>query len=517
MANLFEFLGVSRSPSDATALGMLSALEAVSKQAAEHEEVLRLYRALGRSPRVRETTGTPAAKEKALRFRSEGRIYATGPDGFGWYSVRDVRYANVNEVISLLLSRHFAIFPVNVESHGFLDVLHLPVLRADDILIQRILTEDVHVSNGGILVRERDACLPAVRLWCELADLSLDLVSEILSCRFEVSAAAAVHMQLKKNDIAVDLPIWKGVMHEGCFHAVTPPDVERGELHEVVLQQYWSVVADTLKVPASDRESFLGMLRASTGRSREVALVAAFPELSSEDVASRLGQVDLPEEWVTPLPRLAPIDRYEENDGGAFTSGVANLNVAAVHQQAETLLREVGGKTTSDPNLSWTEAPKPPPSPGKPVSRRGTDPSHSHRLSLSSTGRNEEEIAFAFEVSQGRIPRSVAQVQGEDGFGCDIISFATDEDRLAFDASGDLSKVTRFIEVKKSSVPVLRRSQTEAAKRLRKRYFVYQVGEGKILTYQDPAAWVPESKRLFEIDAADAPEELIKSYALGDG
>jgi len=100
-------------------------------------------------------------------------------------------------------------------------------------------------------------------------------------------------------------------------------------------------------------------------------------------------------------------------------------------------------------------------------------------------GTFAERKAFEFEQdkSQGRFPLLVGRLTGYQGPRCDILSFATTEDREAFvlGPHRDLGLIERFIEVKGRADPRARIELTgnelQAARDYRGKYYVYRIFE----------------------------------------
>jgi hypothetical protein len=94
-----------------------------------------------------------------------------------------------------------------------------------------------------------------------------------------------------------------------------------------------------------------------------------------------------------------------------------------------------------------------------------------------------QELAYRFEEAEGqdRYPLRVDYLQGSEYFGCDVLSFATLENRDNFASTRDVNLVLRFIEVKgrgaeKGSIG-LEGNELEAALKHLDRFYVYRVFE----------------------------------------
>ena len=85
-------------------------------------------------------------------------------------------------------------------------------------------------------------------------------------------------------------------------------------------------------------------------------------------------------------------------------------------------------------------------------------------------------IVCAFEEQQGRFPLQVAHLQGEAGYGCDIISFAHASERPSADRA-TITSIARFIEVKQSASGhvTLTKNEQAAALLYDHRYYVYRL------------------------------------------
>lgn len=108
-----------------------------------------------------------------------------------------------------------------------------------------------------------------------------------------------------------------------------------------------------------------------------------------------------------------------------------------------------------------------------------------------------ERLAFAFEAEQGRFPIAMGNITGVEGAGCDIFSFASEEERNRFKTGEprDMTLVARFIEVKgrgdaRAKID-LRGNEFDCARRESKRYFLYRFydsgfGDYSLTILQDP-------------------------------
>ncbi|WP_373415073.1 DUF3883 domain-containing protein [Ensifer aridi] len=97
------------------------------------------------------------------------------------------------------------------------------------------------------------------------------------------------------------------------------------------------------------------------------------------------------------------------------------------------------------------------------------------RTADSSAPTDAEQWAILFEQREGRFPLQVSRLQGRDAYGCDCLSFATEQDLIAFKSDPKkLSLVERFIEVKSGTVR-LTPNEVRSAERHKRKYFIYRI------------------------------------------
>lgn len=92
-----------------------------------------------------------------------------------------------------------------------------------------------------------------------------------------------------------------------------------------------------------------------------------------------------------------------------------------------------------------------------------------------------ENLAKSFEKFQGRYAEKFSHIRGLEGYGCDILSFKTQEDLDSFKRNNNPDLVERFIEVKGSANekgPIsLGGNELNSAQTHKEKFFVYRVYE----------------------------------------
>lgn len=129
-----------------------------------------------------------------------------------------------------------------------------------------------------------------------------------------------------------------------------------------------------------------------------------------------------------------------------------------------------------------------------------------------------ENLAMRFEESQERYAVKVSHIRGLEAYGCDIISFKSEEDFLLFKEKNDTDIVERFIEVKgsineKGSI-TLAGNELNSAQIYIEKFFLYRIYEGEetglfeLIALSDPLSTEREA---FEIRYEINPFRTSKS------
>ena len=106
-----------------------------------------------------------------------------------------------------------------------------------------------------------------------------------------------------------------------------------------------------------------------------------------------------------------------------------------------------------------------------------------------------ENLAMSFEVKEGRFPLLTSHIRGLESYGCDIISFKSENDKNSFMMKNEINLIERFIEVKGSSEKgsvVLKGNELLSAQQHKEKFFIYRIYEDEnndvyiLLTLNNP-------------------------------
>ncbi len=127
-----------------------------------------------------------------------------------------------------------------------------------------------------------------------------------------------------------------------------------------------------------------------------------------------------------------------------------------------------------------------------------------------------ENIAVRVEEFQGRYPLKISHIRGLESYGCDIISFNSEEELNVFKEKNDANLIVRFIEVKGSSAEkgaiILKGNELKGAQTYKERFYLYRIYEDEngfeLIELNDPIA---SEKDAFDIQYEINPFRSEKS------
>lgn len=283
---------------------------------------------------------------------------------------------------------------------------------------------------------------------------------------------AEVHLDKRAADLVVIEDDLKGLSADRQVYVVS--DRLHFEMDPVFWRAVGDLVADVINVPKAGGD--FGSLLSCADEHQRTRLLDHMTSGRGEDLLAQAREVlemEEPEEEATlPLPpprqsALSPDDTTRWPPGAdlppiaepTVQSGLGPTSLTPIVAPEPNRVRERGSVVTGS-------APTEPAGP-------------SSALPEDETLRVAEE--FEGFASPPRFTIRASHLHGSETFGCDILSFATQDsrDRVRDQNEVDLNEVERFIEVKgktSRSAPVeLSENQRAAALRHGSRYFVYRV------------------------------------------
>lgn len=304
----------------------------------------------------------------------------------------------------------------------------------------------------------------------------------------ELEVARRVEMELSINGQSVveDLEPFKYSLRRHSLIITIDPDRNEDENFDLGLHAISDGLAELFELQAN--ADFTSLLTASTSGLRKSHLKRALPIISPEELEAAL----------TGVGYIESSDFQVEVDAETLARGLLTSEKGKISGPSEPVekpasdhqefgdRRKIDDSSSDVPDETQLKVrPRLLPDQGR---QRSQGAERSTVRVAGATGRtgnrNSEDVDKAadaekwtvvFETNQNRFPLLVAPLQGKGAYGCDCLSFATEDDRNAFvEDPKKVSLVARFIETKSGSVRFTK-NEWDAAGKLGDRYFAYRI------------------------------------------
>lgn len=457
-------------------------------------------RALYRALVGRRVDQDPPDSEERRSFLASGRLYGRCGDKDGYFSISELYYLDSGLVPKVILS-HIPLLAVD-RKRGSAKIRRLfGVPHLDSRVYQATVSEYQPSDLNAQLSGEFEDLKPfiCVQRWPEERYTHADF-RRLRSLKLVLCTAVAGHVTLDGDEYPFDLADGEWVLSGGSAYLVSPRHIDGRVLEDVlVADTVGAVLAEVCQAEQQHEFSRLAVCNPSQRRTLLARWLGA-------DVTELLRKyrtilrdggdpnpVQPREErvWAEPRERPAAPDAPapEPSSPGSAT---ARREVDAIRNLGRVAVRKRDHVPQPPPRpVQVRIAPRPSAPRSQPDTRRpAADPEVS------------ELLAERFEQARELCPLRVSQVQGQQGFGCDILSFRSEADRDRFKLDPSQSDlVERFVEVKGRNSPTgsiqLAGNELKAAREHGDRYFVYRVhetdrpGQFEMAIIRDPVAAKP--------------------------
>lgn len=429
----------------------------------------------------KEEEDDPALLPCREEFEESGKLWCCLDNNWDYVPVRDGIYFANDATIPRPVVAAFPIIdvPRGSGAEKIARIFNVKVLRQQDISIEVVNCSE---SPNGIVLNDQ-----FVRLKPYVLALRFDETPDvegigrfrkltIVSCS-EVEARArvsGVDLSLRLTGAGESL-----ISGDKAYLIVDREAAAQGLENPLVGRHISNIVAAVLQVK---RTSDFALLARDTDHETRKRLLSDILQHDCTEVLQRA---------------FDELQASSEDMGTGWPVNADLIQQAAKEQQHEAAVKEKPREGEAEP----TDRPKPslpgavvatgvphePTAPRRRIAQRvhtQRSPGGSRPQGRQVTDGNRcEELGALFEESQGRFPWRVGPLQGTEGFGCDVLSFATADDRQrCIDGLGvDISCVERFIEVKgrslaKGAIP-LEGNELEAARKRREKFYLYRIYE----------------------------------------
>lgn len=420
-------------------------------------------------------------------FLSQGMVPVRSGEGSIWAKRRDACYAHRDDLPEAVRPHLTLIdLPSRRNATQVKRRFGIPAFQKSNMNIQLL---SIEVETGGLAERllgrfgEARPFILALRHCLSPEEGPLRRLKDL-----ELEVASRVEMELSINGQSVveDLEPFKYSLQRHNLIVTIDPDRNKDENFDLGLHAISDGLAELFELQAN--ADFTSLLTASTPGLRESHLKRALPTISAEELKVAL----------TGQGYVESSDFQVDVDADTLRRGleVAEQEKPSLPnepvEEPVSSQQEIGDRCELDDsvNNAFDETQlkvRPRPSPGQ-GRQRPQDAECSTVRVGGATGRTNNQNAtdvdkaadaekwtVIFEENQNRFPLLVAALQGGGAYGCDCLSFATEDDRNAFrEDPQKVSLVTRFIETKSGAVRFTK-NEWNAAEKLGERYFAYRV------------------------------------------
>ena len=307
--------------------------------------------------------------------------------------------------------------------------------------------------------------------------------------RLELQVATSAEIAVTINGRRIDGPVehWTHVLDGDTLIVAIDGHQQLPQIAALAHEAIADGIAEVFDLQSG--AEFARLLGAREDGLRAILLRRMLPNLSDVEIADLLADIGVAEDEPYEPVRV---------DAETLARGPATPNGSSQSQTGPGVGQRVGGHPQSPPSspppggstkaaaptaVMATPVSSPTLQPFRPGVRRtvgirvgaatgavgATVHTDSHRAA------DAEEWTGLFETSQGRFPLYVGHLQGRDAYGCDWISFVTQDDLEAFRTDPRRTDlVARFVETKSGAVE-LTDNETRAAEIRRARYFIYRI------------------------------------------
>ncbi len=302
----------------------------------------------------------------------------------------------------------------------------------------------------------------------------------------KIARAADIEVTIGDQKILGRLEPWTHVLERDVLIVAIESYREPTQITALAPEAIADGIAELFEIQSG--ADFAKLLSTNSPELRRILLRRMLPNQSDEELDGLLADAGPPDEDYEPVQ----VDAETLARGPA--QGPATEQKKASEISKPTAPAAAGGETvaptprtpatpTAGTSVQLTVGGKAPPSsqPMLPASTpgirvaRATGPTPSPIHHDPHRAADAEEWTRLFEVSQGRVPLNVAHLQGRDAYGCDCLSFESENDLDIFRADPKrVDLVLRFIETKSGGVH-LTDSEVRAAERRGPHYFIYRV------------------------------------------
>lgn len=411
--------------------------------------------------------------EKHDEFMASGKMLGKVKGILGYYPINELFYVE-NATLPSNISDQFPLLEVDKRrgASKIKKLFGVGQLNRDKIKIEIIRFEEHPASQNFQSDIER--LKPYIYALREEADTNRVSLSPLKKLKIILCKSASVAVTVGNERKKIDLKNGEFINIDSIYHLVSESsDYLRSSLEdEIIADSLGGIFSNILKVDAIDqiarlsncspnkRDLLLDRLVGGSGEERMIKTKGLFESTKDkkDDFPNSLPWSPPPSKTTT---EETLVETKIENPKEEITKGddVGNVKAQDLGNPSPFMNRRVVVRRIQEnPRLKENSRPK-----------KRVNPDRA------------ENLAKSFEKFQGRYAEKFSHIRGLEGYGCDILSFKTQEDLDSFKRNNNPDLVERFIEVKGSANekgPIsLGGNELNSAQTHKEKFFVYRVYE----------------------------------------
>lgn len=421
------------------------------------------------------------------QFFENGKVWGKKLGQHGYFTTHELRYVD-NEGLPEELLNRLAIAEIPHRSGSDKVKRLLGVNAIDRNEIQQKIVSFVPAATGSDLDIHFQQAKPFFKALRENQSSQIQYRKELDKLRLELCSKLYLEIRYQDVECSFELKDWAWSIDADVLYIKTPNEVidhQSDLLADVIGEALASIYrlatgGDFARLFRCSTKERLQLLSKMLGENISVEQLEALAGKESVDLNHGSILVNVP---VIQAPTVVEGKLLEE------PTLVPNSRIPIGVDMGGMPISKPEDGLKKDRNLAIIPIPVQPKSEPnsrklsiKKVSRSGGGGSNSYiPLNGDLCERKILEIEESFEPP--RFPLLVGQYTGDHAFGCDILSFATEEAREQFrlNENRDLNLVERFIEVKgrkdKQAVIELRGNEKDAANKYADKYYLYRISQ----------------------------------------
>ncbi|HAV1362919.1 TPA: DUF3883 domain-containing protein [Vibrio parahaemolyticus] len=411
-------------------------------------------------------------------FLSTGRMWGTKGEVSGYYTIEDLHHADSDGLPKELLDRLAIVsLPHRVGTDKVKRIFG--VTSIDRLEIKQSLKSHLLADTADDIDAYFQLVKPHFKLLRATQSSQKQHLSLLEKLRIVICSEISAEMTYEGTRFSYELPVWGWLIENDILYIRTDSNMLECD-SDLLADTIGSVMASVFRVAdggefarlfrckPKDRNTLLRRMRGDKAEQVDMDILEAVAE-DTFGVLPDIGIIQEPtaaavpssEDYVTEKP-TEPASKQVSPAGGLLTdrpleiTQVAPPEPISVKKQKLRVQVRSSGSTSSTSYVNGYQI---------------TDGNFAESKVM--------EIESNFEPP--RYPLRVGQIVGSESFGCDILSFDTEEQRDKFQNNIDRSwdQVARFIEVKgrkhNTAEIELRGNEKAAAKRYKEKYFLYRL------------------------------------------